>query len=91
MPSARPTCSRELQTRLNAVAGCLPVAREFALMLSNPPYGKLWKTDLERMGGKGDIKDPRFVIQYAGDPEFLAHYPVLVSALTISPNFLKTA
>ena len=24
-------------------------------MLSNPPYGKSWKTDLERMGGKGDI------------------------------------
>ena len=37
-------------------------AREFDFMLSNPPYGKSWKTDLERMGGKGDIKDPRFVI-----------------------------
>jgi type I restriction enzyme M protein len=33
-------------------------------MLSNPPYGKSWKTDLERMGGKGDIKDPRFVVQH---------------------------
>jgi len=21
-------------------------------MLSNPPYGKSWKSDLERMGGK---------------------------------------
>jgi type I restriction enzyme M protein len=27
-------------------------AREFDFMLSNPPYGKSWKTDLERMGGK---------------------------------------
>ena len=24
----------------------------FDFMLSNPPYGKSWKTDLERMGGK---------------------------------------
>src|SRR5690606_33133848 len=26
--------------------------KEFDFMLSNPPYGKSWKTDLERMGGK---------------------------------------
>src|SRR5438093_7479204 len=39
-------------------------------MLSNPPYGKSWKTDLERMGGKDDMRDPRFVIEHAGDPEF---------------------
>ena len=44
--------------------------REFDFMLSNPPYGKSWKTDLERMGGKSDIKDPRFLIEHAGDPEF---------------------
>ena len=45
-------------------------AREFDFMLSNPPYGKSWKTDLERMGGKGNILDPRFVTDHAGDPEF---------------------
>jgi len=45
-------------------------SRQFDFMLSNPPYGKSWKTDLERMGGKGDIKDPRFVIEHAGDPEY---------------------
>ena len=39
-------------------------------MLSNPPYGKSWKTDLDRLGGKGDIKDPRFVTQHGGDPEY---------------------
>ncbi len=44
-------------------------AREFDFMLSNPPYGKSWKTDLERMGGKGDMRDPRFVIEHADDPE----------------------
>ena len=44
-------------------------SREFDFMLSNPPYGKSWKTDLERMGGKGDIKDPRYIIEHAGDPE----------------------
>jgi type I restriction enzyme M protein len=45
-------------------------SREFDFMLSNPPYGKSWKSDLERMGGKDGIKDPRFVIEHAGDPEF---------------------
>ena len=45
-------------------------AREFDFMLSNPPYGKSWKTDLERMGGKKDMRDRRFVIQHDGDPEY---------------------
>src|SRR5450432_1712454 len=31
-------------------------SREFDFMLSNPPYGKSWKSDLERMGGKEGIK-----------------------------------
>jgi hypothetical protein len=41
-------------------------SREFDFMLLNPPYGKSWKSDLERMGGKGGIKDPRFIIEHAG-------------------------
>jgi type I restriction enzyme M protein len=45
-------------------------SREFDYMLSNPPYGKSWKSDLERMGGKDGIKDPRFVMEHAGDPEY---------------------
>ena len=45
-------------------------AREFDFMLSNPPYGKSWKSDLERMGGKSDIADPRFVVEHAGDPDY---------------------
>lgn len=45
-------------------------AREFDFMLSNPPYGKSWKTDLERMGGKAEMRDPRYIIEHAGDPEF---------------------
>ena len=45
-------------------------AREFDFMLSNPPYGKSWKSDLERMGGKSDITDPRFVVDHAGDPDY---------------------
>ena len=44
-------------------------AREFDFMLSNPPYGKSWKSDLERMGGKSAMKDPRFVVDHDGDPE----------------------
>ena len=39
-------------------------------MLSNPPYGKSWKTDLERMGGKQGMRDPRLVIEHGGDPEY---------------------
>ncbi|HEX9690661.1 MAG TPA: N-6 DNA methylase [Gemmatimonadales bacterium] len=45
-------------------------SREFDFMLSNPPYGKSWKGDLERMGGKKGIQNPRFVIEHAGDPEY---------------------
>ncbi|MGH8351938.1 MAG: type I restriction-modification system subunit M [Pseudomonas sp.] len=45
-------------------------SREFDFMLSNPPYGKSWKTDLERMGGKANFSDPRFIVNHAGDPEF---------------------
>ena len=40
---------------------------EFDFMLSNPPYGKSWKMDLERMGGKKDMSDHRFVVQHDGD------------------------
>ena len=43
---------------------------EFDFMLSNPPYGKSWKSDQERMGGKASIKDPRFIIEHNGNPEF---------------------
>lgn len=35
-------------------------SRQFDFMLSNPPYGKSWKTDAEKMGGKKDILDTRF-------------------------------
>ena len=45
-------------------------SREFDFMLSNPPYGKSWKTDLQRMGGKKEMRDPRFVIEHANDPEY---------------------
>jgi Type I restriction-modification system methyltransferase subunit len=45
-------------------------SREFDFMLSNPPYGKSWKSDLERMGGKSGIKDPRFVQNHADDAEY---------------------
>ena len=42
----------------------------FDFMLSNPPYGKSWKTDQDKMGGKNGMTDPRFIIQHAGDPEY---------------------
>ena len=51
-------------------------SREFDFMLSNPPYGKSWKTDLERMGGKKDMRDPRFVIEHGGDRGILPGHPL---------------
>ena len=45
-------------------------SREFDFMLSNPPYGKSWKNDLERLGGKAGIKDPRFLLEHGGDAEY---------------------
>jgi type I restriction enzyme M protein len=41
-------------------------AQEFDFMLSNPPYGKSWKKDLEALGGKDDMRDLRFKLQHAG-------------------------
>ena len=45
-------------------------SREFDFMISNPPYGKSWKTDLDRMGGKKEFNDPRFIVSHAGNNEF---------------------
>ena len=45
-------------------------AHKFDFMLSNPPYGKSWKNDLDRLGGKRDITDPRFIIAHDGDPAY---------------------
>jgi Type I restriction-modification system methyltransferase subunit len=44
--------------------------KSFDFMLSNPPYGKSWSTDQQRMGGKTEIIDPRFVVEHDGDSEF---------------------
>ena len=54
----------------STLAGDAFPANEFDFMLSNPPYGKSWKTDLERMGGKAGIKDPRFLLEHGGDPDY---------------------
>ena len=44
--------------------------RTFDFMLSNPPYGKSWKGDIERLGGKSGLSDPRFLVEHDGDPEY---------------------
>lgn len=49
-------------------------SRQFDFMLSNPPYGKSWKVDAERMGGKKDILDTRFNA-YVGTGEELHMLP----------------
>ena len=45
-------------------------AQEFDFMLSNPPYGKSWKKDLEAMGGKDGMRDPRFRISHGDDSDY---------------------
>jgi type I restriction enzyme M protein len=42
-------------------------SQEFDFMLSNPPYGKSWKKDLEAMGGKDRLRDPRFKVMHNGE------------------------
>ena len=42
-------------------------AQEFDFMMSNPPYGKSWKKDLEAMGGKDGMRDPRFKVMHQGE------------------------
>jgi type I restriction enzyme M protein len=42
-------------------------AQEFDFMLANPPYGKSWKKDLEQMGGKESMRDPRFKVMHNGE------------------------
>jgi type I restriction enzyme M protein len=39
----------------------------FDFELSNPPYGKSWKKDLEAMGGKDGMRDPRFKVTHQGE------------------------
>ena len=41
--------------------------REFDFMIANPPYGKSWKKDLESMGGKDGMMDPRFRVMHNGE------------------------
>lgn len=44
--------------------------RTFDFMLSNPPFGTPWKTDLKAWGDikKEEIADTRFVVNYNGEP-----------------------
>ena len=44
-------------------------SRQVDFMLSNPPYGKSWKTDAEKMGGKKEILDTRFNTYLEGGEE----------------------
>jgi type I restriction enzyme M protein len=45
---------------------------QFNFMAANPPYGKSWKTDLDRLcgGDKGEMRDPRFVVSHEDNNEF---------------------
>jgi len=45
-------------------------SRQFDFMLSNPPYGKSWKNDADKLGGKKGIIDTRFVTEFGGEGDF---------------------
>ena len=57
-------------------------AQEFDFMLSNPPYGKSWKKDLEAMGGKDGMRDPRFKVMHK-DEETLARHALQRRAVAL--------
>ena len=46
--------------------------QEFDFMLSNPPYGKSWKTDLDRLcdGKKSEMMDTRFVTEHGDEEDY---------------------
>ena len=79
-PSARPTsCSRaRARPRTISSAGrngrrcrMTPSRRASSTSCSRiRPTARAGRRDLERMGGKNGIKDPRFVIEHAGDAEY---------------------
>ena len=46
-------------------------SQQFDFMLSNPPYGKSWKTDAEKMGGKKEILDSRFNAYLEGGEQLI--------------------
>ncbi len=45
-------------------------AKEFDFMLANPPYGKSWKKDLDSMGGKEGMRDPRFKFSHGTEEDY---------------------
>ena len=45
-------------------------SNQFDFMMSNPPYGKSWKMDAEKLGGKKEISDTRFVTSHANDDSY---------------------
>ena len=45
-------------------------SRQFDFMLSNPPYGKSWKNEADKLGGKKGIIDTRFVTSFADEGDF---------------------
>lgn len=52
------------------------IGKKFDFMLSNPPYGKNWQTDLSIIGSgvdkneKKNVTDPRFVTSFKGEADF---------------------
>ena len=85
-PSARPTCcSRARATRrTTSSAGrstrrsrTTPSRRASSTSCSrNPPYGKSWKSDLERMGGKERHQGPALPHRARRRPGVLARHPL---------------
>lgn len=41
--------------------------QKFKFILSNPPYGKSWKIDAEKLGGKKGMQDKRFIAEFEDD------------------------
>ena len=88
-PSPRPTCCSRARARRPTTSSAARTStlsndafpsREFDFMLSNPPYGKSWKSDLERMGGKDGMQGPALRHRARRRPGILASSPAPATA-----------
>ena len=64
-------------------------AQEFDFMLSNPPYGKSWKTDLERMGWEEGVARPPLPHRARRRPRLQPRHPVQRRPATVPRQYVE--
>lgn len=64
---------------------------EFDFMLSNPPFGTPWKTDLKAwgIGKKDEISDTRFIINYDDKYSIVHKGDIAINGLNLNYDFIS--